>query len=221
MAREIPLVRELDCHACEVGRASGAGHGQMCPFIDRQRPAGTRLYAEGDPATYVWFVKAGTVVLSRGDGDGRARAVRSAGAFVGLEALVTDCYVDSAQASTDVVLCGATRDGMDAWLGAPGTPARTALELTLRASCADPVRRAGPDGNATARVAQWLCEADPRSSTAALPRKQLADLLGMRPETLSRALASLVERGAIATTRRSVSILDAELLARLAGRRVG
>jgi CRP-like cAMP-binding protein len=210
------------CANCDIGIASGVGQGNFCPFVDRHRRSGELLYLEGEPASHVWFIKKGTVVLYREagekDAEGRAHAVRFPGTFIGLEALVADEYVDSARATTDVVLCGATRDGMNHWLGPKGTPPRTALEITLRASTADRVRRASLAGNAVRRVAAWLCDEGPRAATAALPRKLVADLLGMRPETFSRALARLTKGGAIATTRTTLRIIDESALEEFAGR---
>jgi CRP-like cAMP-binding protein len=212
----------VNCRNCEVGAASGVGGGQFCPFVDRSRRAGELIYVEGEPAEHVWFVKSGTVVLQREsyghETEGHVRAVRFAGTFIGLEGLVNDVYVDTARASTAVVLCGATRRGMDAWLGPKGSPARTALEITLRANCADQVRRSATDGNATKRVAAWLCDEGPRATTATLPRRLVADLLGMRPETFSRALTRLSKVGAVVTTRTTVRIVDQDLLVRMAGR---
>jgi DNA-binding transcriptional regulator YhcF (GntR family) len=54
--------------------------------------------------------------------------------------------------------------------------------------------------------------------TLELPRRVVADLLGMRAETLSRALAELVQRGATATTRTTLRIVDSSALAMAAGR---
>ncbi len=210
-------INRTECATCAVGQASGVGAGAFCPFVDRHRRAGELLYLEGEPATHVWLVKEGTVVLRKEGGDaqaeGRVRAVRFAGTFVGLEALVSETYVDSARAATDVVVCGATKQGIDQWLGPRGTPARTALEVTLRATCADRVRSAPPDGNAATRVAAWLRDEGPRSGTAQLQRRLIADLLGMRPETFSRALATLSKRGAIEVTRTTLRIADEAVLA--------
>lgn len=203
----------ISCADCEVGAASGAGRGQFCPFVDRSRRAGEIVYLQGLPASHVWFVKAGTVVLGRESlKASRVRAIRFPGSFVGLEALVGESYRDTARAATDVVLCGATRDGMDAWLGPPGTPARTALELSLRASYGDLVRGASADGNAVSRVAAWLLDPGSRRIVIALPRHLFADLLGVRQETLSRALASLAEAGAVSVTRTAIDVLDERLL---------
>lgn len=209
---------KVDCSTCQVGRASGVGAGQFCPFIERKIRVGELIYRAGDDAARVWFVRSGTVVLSRspseGDGsDERARAVRFAGSFLGLEALVAPSYIDTARASSNVSLCGATVQGVDVWLGPRGTPARTALELTLKSASQDRPRASASDGNAISRFARWLLEDVPRDVPLQLPRRAVAELLGMRPETLSRSIATLSERGAIASTRTSLRIIDESLLA--------
>ena len=140
------------------------------------------------------------------------------GSFIGLELIVSPNYLDSARAETDVTLCGAPMQSVDSWLGAKGTPSRTALELTLRAACQDAPRRAARDGSAVERVAGWLCDEGPSGVTFTLPRQIVADLLGMRPETLSRALAELARKGAVLVTRLQIRIVDPALLHTIAGR---
>jgi CRP/FNR family transcriptional regulator len=209
----------IRCSQCSIGTASGLGQGQFCPFIDRDRNAGEMLFVEGEPAEYVWFVKRGTIALMRESGDaseGRVRALRVAGTFVGLEAIVSGMYWDTARAVSDVTVCGATRDAMDHWLGPHGTPSRTALEITLRSMSADASRPGANAASSLARVASWLRDEVPGGATAALPRKLIAELLGMRAETLSRTLAQLIERGAIDATRTELTVLDRALLDQLA-----
>jgi CRP/FNR family transcriptional regulator len=211
------------CATCRIGAASDVGHGGHCPMVDRRRPAGASLYVAGEPAERVWFVKHGALLLSRdaddGGGAGVAWAVRRAGSLVGVEALVRGTYLDSARALTDVTVCVATREDMDAWLRTRGPAARAVLECVLLALCADAPRRAGADGNARRRVAGWLLE-QPRepgaASTAGLPRQVVAGLLGMLPETLSRALGSLAKEGVVAVTRRRVEIRDVAALEAIA-----
>ena len=199
-----------------------AGRRPFCPFVDRARAAGELVYLEGEPAQQVWFVKQGTIALLRKGGEnhaeGRVRAVRFAGSFIGLEALVAERYLDSARATSDAILCGTTRAGLDGWLEPRDGPARVVLELTLRAQCWELPRRAPPDGSAVERVAGWLWEEGQRGATLGLPRHIIADLLGMRPETLSRAIATLVDRGLIAATRNEIAILDVNRLGRVASR---
>jgi CRP/FNR family transcriptional regulator, cyclic AMP receptor protein len=189
------------------------GAGGFCPFVTQSYRSGDELYVEGDPVHHVWFVKQGTVVLSRRRSDergDRVRTVRFAGGFVGIEALVSPAYIDTARVASGAVLCQAPIQGFEQWLGAKDLPARTALEASVMAMVADLPPRAAADGSAEQRVAEWLtheCQ-----NTLQLPRRVIADLLGMRPETLSRALASLAARGAIAVTRTDLRIMDEQQL---------
>lgn len=183
-------------------------------------PAGTWLHAEGDPIASIGFLKQGTVVLSReADEHGGRRvawALRRPGALLGAEGLVRRTYLDSARAMTEVVRCSAPREELKAWVDGSGEAARALLGLVLSGSALDSPRRASSEGSAVKRVAQWLLDEGPASAEG-VPRKVIAELLGMLPETLSRALAALAARGAITTSRRSIGLLDVEALRVAAG----
>ena len=201
----------LACTTCPIGAASGVGHGGRCPLVDRRRRAGAYLYLEGGPAEKVWFVKEGRVVLTREAddrrGEGIAWTARGPGAMIGAEALVRPTYVDSARAVCDSTVCTASREAMAHWMAAREGAARTVLDLVLIAQSVDAPRRSGSDGSAVRRVAVFLLE-DPRGTSSELPRRVIAGFLGMLPETLSRALKVLADRGVIETTRRTVRIAD-------------
>lgn len=208
--------RVNSCLTCPVGRSSAVGQGGRCPFVTRTRHRGEFIYFEGEPASCVWFVKRGTVVLARTLGgaaeEESARAIRSAGSFVGLEALVRPAYIDTARATTEVTLCAAARDAVDQWLGPAGSPARVALEQVLDTLCADAPRAASPDGNAVRRVARWLLDESHDGVAPQVPRRFVASLLGMVPETFSRALTQLARGGAVEVTRRTLRIRDRRAL---------
>ena len=214
------LAASTSCEQCAVGRASGRNEGHFCPFINRERKVGELMYVQGEPADYVWYVKSGTVALYReagdGAGEGRVSALRFPGQFVGLETIVSPSYWHSARTTTDVSLCGATQEGIDRWLGAAGTPSRTALEISLRTTGRDIATRGPTEGSALQRVARWLYDEGPRGVMITLPRTVLADLLRMRPETLSRTLAALGKTGAIQVRRNQLTIVDEQSLAHLA-----
>lgn len=211
-----------DCATCPIGAAAGAPQGGRCPLVERRRPAGAALYVAGEPVDRVFFVKRGAVLLSREAGEARGEgipwAVRGPGAVLGVEGLVHPTYLDSARCVTEAVVCAAPKAEIALWLRGCDDAPRALLECVLRSQCTDAPRRAGSDGSAVARVARWLLDGEsghPRRASA-LPRRVIAGLLGMQPETLSRALAALATKGAVSVTRRRVDVLDRSLLERLA-----
>lgn len=213
-------IEQMQCHECGLGAASGLGAGGFCPFIERTHADGEIIYREGESVRHIWFIKRGAMVLHRKRGNerepGRVRTVRFVGGFVGMEALISPTYIDTARTAGQTSVCIATVDGFEQWLGPKGTPARMALESTVQSMIADLPPRAAADGSAAQRVAGWLTEEGPSGGTLQLPRRVIADLLGMRPETLSRALAALAARGAILVSRTNLDIVDPDALSNIA-----
>lgn len=203
MAQSLP-VHQVACALCPAGAASRVAEGQACPMVDRRRSGDTYLYLRGTPADTVYYLKHGSVALSRGEEPGVPYAIRRAGAFLGLEAIVRPTYVDSARAVSDVTVCAMGRSQALAWLDRSGT-ARVVLETLLETLAHDTAPRARTEGSARRRVARWL--RDP-STQKRLPRTVLAGLLGMTPETLSRALSSLARAGTIELTRSRIDVRD-------------
>lgn len=195
-----------------MGAAIGA---VRCPFIHRKRAASEFLFLQGEPAARVFFVRSGAVLLTHTDDSGQesAHALRRSGSFVGLEALVRPTYADSARMLTAGLICAAPREAVDAWLGPRELPARLALEQVVAAAAEDVPRAASPDGTAARRVARWLIGNEDQE--VRLPRTVVADLLGMKPETLSRALAALARAQLIELSRSFVRVRDREQLRRL------
>ncbi len=188
-------------------------------MVDRKRPAGTCLFVAGEPVDTVFYVKQGAVALARASGDkhgeGTPHAIRRAGSLLGVEGLVRETYIDTARTVTDATVCAAPRNDMVAWTGRDGA-ARVLLETMLLTWCSDNPRRATADGSAPQRVAEWLLDGAERKVARSLPRSVIAGLLGMKPETLSRAVASLAKRGAVVTNRMRIEIVDRDLLRKIA-----
>jgi len=129
-------VAGVQCSRCAIGRASGAGAGQFCPFIVRQYARGEFLCNAGDPADYIWLIKDGVVGLGRSPHDvDQVEAIRLPGGYIGLECLVRDTYLCTARALTRVTLCGATREGFQRWLRQ--TDER--VGVVLQAALSDPL----------------------------------------------------------------------------------
>ena len=215
-----------ECRRCPVGIASGIAERGRCPFVPRKRAAGAVLHVAGDGVDRVSFVKKGAVLITRSVDEERVEgtpwAIRRAGTFLGLEGLLGTHHLDSARALTDVTLCSATLEAVEAWLAARRTGARVLLDSVLRSTTRERPLRGNADGTAPRRAASWLLENADRWFTGATSRRVMAGLLGMRPETLSRALRTLAQRGAIRHGRTSIEILDRARLRSIAsGGRAG
>ncbi len=218
---DIRLPIRTECTECPVGIASGTTAGTACRFSDEQFLRDQHIYAEGEPGHHAWYIKSGTVILRRkthntGDGDGRVTAIRFEGSLLGLELLVGDTYTDTAVAGPDTVLCRIERDDLDDWLGPAHLPARTALELVLRTEESQLTRTRQLEGTAAQRLASWLSGEARRRTSVVLRRRELAELLGMRAETLSRVLTRFHELGLIEVTRSHLRLLRRDALTRVA-----
>lgn len=211
------------CTRCPVGVASGVDEGGRCPFVPRKRTSGAVLHLAGDSVERIWFIKSGAVLVTRSRDEEHIEetpwAVRRAGSFLGLEGLVRAEHLESARALTDVTLCGASLRNVEVWLDGRPTAARVLLDRSLRAGIRERPLRGNADGTAPQRAAAWLLEHAPEPSSRQVPRRILAGLLGMRPETLSRSLRVIASQGAIRQTRATIEVVDRARLRAIARRR--
>lgn len=202
---------------CPIGRAAGCGAGRRCPMSPRTYEAGAMLCGESSAAERLWYVQHGSVALFRETGDQRGAgvpwAVRRPGQLVGDECLVQEGYSDTAVALTQVTLCVASRDSFNQWIDNVGVVAsRAVMGLVISARCADGPRPTSAEGSAVRRVARWLADEARDGRAPEMPRGVVAGLLGMLPETFSRALSRLSVMGAIKSTRREIRVVDADVL---------
>lgn len=176
------------------------------------------LFLQGEDSSTVWVVKKGSVALSRANGEengvGRAVAVRGPRSIVGLETLVASSYVYTATIATDAWLCAISSDRFAGWIGPKDSPAYLALTQVIRTSISAERHRSSSRRSATHRVIAWLLD-ESDSLPLETPRRIVADLLGIRAETLSRILVKLSASRAIELSRTSLTIADREALADL------
>lgn len=122
------------CTDCPIGIASGEGRGQFCPFIPRDLRAGDVVFEQDTEPHHVYFVRRGLVELTRAR-DRRESCAHEVGPgrYVGVEAMMPGrhAYSHTARAKSDAILCTASTEGIDQWLGPTESPARTALTIVL------------------------------------------------------------------------------------------
>jgi len=137
--------------------------------------------------------------------------------LLGLEALLDQPMPYQVWALTDVVLCSLDSDAFKGWVGSTKSPLGATLDFSLQEAARRVGERQALQGTAVRRVARFLMqhtEAGYDGEPLKTPQGVLAGILGMRPETLSRALAELREAGALSPGR-SVRIRDIDRLRKL------
>ncbi len=204
-----------DCDDCPLGRASLP---EPCPFRERVVQKGAVLVRQGLVPLSVTRVKTGAVlVASVGPaGEDVGCATRGEGALLGLEALTgaPSTYQASAQQRTTV--CVASAGTFRHWIGDLNSRAGTMLDLVLRESRRREEERVTSSGSAPSRVARYLLDRE-QNGGEKVTFAVIARMLRMRPETLSRAIAALRERGLVSRSR-ALEILDRPGLVALAER---
>jgi CRP-like cAMP-binding protein len=199
------------CRTCPIGLAAP----DRCPFTPAHAPAGAVLCAQGERPAAASFVRAGAALLTSADGAGTERAVSLRGprSLVALEALRGAASPVEIRALSELELCSARGDALLEWAGPEGTPARAMVDLLLQELTARQADLELSRGSALSRVAR-LCAAL-AAAPLPVPKQVAARALGLRPETFSRCLGKLVQRGLLAPGPR-IRVLDAAGLAGVA-----
>ncbi len=237
MADERPVVRgqtgvahSTICHTCPVrGRTICAAHRiedlyRLDAIVQRiEINAPRHIFLEADKAEFVYVITDGVVILSKLLRDGRRQitGLLFAGDFLGL---ATDgTYNYSAEPVGKVALCRFSRlELRDHCADFPEIEHRL-LQFASHelAAARDHVLLLGRL-SATQRVASLLLmlqfrqqQAGDRSTSIVLPlgRAEIADYLGLRLETVGRALAQLVDEGIVEVPKpRLITVLDQDAL---------
>lgn len=207
----------LRCQTCGLVLRAGASE---CPFRDTRKSAGSILLQEGVRPESVVYLRRGQVVLSSSAASGSevSCAVRGPDTMLGLELLLDRPMPYQVWALSDVVYCSLDRVAAEAWIGERKSPAGAALTYSLEESARRIGERQALQGSALRRAARFLlqqCEAAGSDEPITTPHRVLAGMLGMRPETLSRALAQLRTSGMLVQGR-AIQVADVARLRALA-----
>ncbi len=185
-------------------------------------PRNGEIFAEGEPAGYVYKVVSGVVRVSKLLPDGRRQisAFHLPGDMFGFE--IDDVHHDSAEAVVPVKVIAFR------WQGLLGAGASTSLVREILARTLIGLRHTQDHllllgrKNALERLAAFLLEMVERSGSAgvldlAMPRHDIADYLGLTLETVSRMFAELKEMGQIRLeSARRIRVLDMDRLRAMA-----
>ncbi len=219
-----------DCLLCEARLLSGLAEEQVCSvrglILRETRAPGEFVFHQGSPSRHLYVLKAGCVKLAAALPDGREQVlgIGVEGNLLGFEGFSQEVYPYSAQALTPVHVCGVRRADMTRIL--TGNPKVTldvvrVLNAELERSKAlimDLGLRTAPE-----RVASFLLSLVPpgrsweRELSLPLKRREIAEMLGLREETVSRVMAGLRRERVIRTRQGCLQILSLDRLRELAG----
>lgn len=182
------------------------------------RPAGSVVLRHGYAIEHVFLVRTGRVKLSVADVTGaeRAYAMRGAGSILGLEALLGMPALLNARVDIEGDLALAEPAVLERWFEQAGVLAVDLVKHVIAENVRLSAERLLVDGNSEARIARFLLERQTNAFLAAwrdVARHEMAGLLSMRPETLSRAVRVLQECEAIGP---GLEIRDLEKLRQIA-----
>jgi CRP/FNR family transcriptional regulator, dissimilatory nitrate respiration regulator len=194
----------------------------------RTVPQGGVVFASGEPAATLVFVREGDAALGSVGADGRfqiERTVRGPGWLDQSAAWFEATHAVDARATTPLVVGEVAREDIAELL-----QDRPALAACLLASLAREVHMLTRGTqelmhkDAPARFAAWLVQRfqaagddDSRGFVRLTERKRdIASQLAITPETLSRVMRSLTRQGLIAVSGYTVEVVDVEGLRRAA-----
>ena len=231
VARDAPPARYADCASCQMRELvlfADLTAEELAdihePILDFHAPAGQTLFDAGGAARHVYTLRSGLVKLTRWSQHGAPRIVGLVrpGDLVGIEALVEPKHRSSAVLLRGGDLC---RIPVEVIHRLQGRSPRLQRRLAERWHAAlDASQRWITDmntGTAERRLANLLLFAV-ESNPAAAPlfaREDIAAMLGLTAETVSRTLQQFVRNGWLVLRRQPeqlVELLDREALLRCA-----
>ena len=230
-------MRQIDCEHCAI-RTQGVIQDLPVEELDAFHRCGVSslykqrqvIFHEDTPATGLYILCRGAVKLYQSDRFGRQYTldIAAPGDVLGeIPADPTACYSTSAEALTDSQLCYLPREPLVAFIQQhPMTGVRLLEALSKTVSTARTRVRALALKRAESRLAELLMQLAQAGGEATAnggtkltlnySRRELAEMIGVSPETAIRLLGRLKNKRAITTRRRELVITDSEKLARLA-----
>lgn len=189
------------------------------PFRVERCEAGTALSRHGTAVRAIYCVNSGRVRLSVTDARGaeRAHGMRGPGSLLGLEALLglTSLFDARVDITGDIGVIAPAQ--FERWMANNPAHGPALVKRVLAEEVKLAAERQLIDGTAESRLARFLLDRESNrflSAWSGVRRQEVAGLLGMRPETLSRTIRTFQRKGVVDTELR---VVDSRALRRLAG----
>lgn len=231
-------MRRIECEHCGIRTTKDIIRDLPVSELDTFRACGTSsiykqrqvIFHEGTPASGLYILCHGAVKLYQSDRFGHDHILDIAvpGDVLGeLPLDPSECYSVSAEAIADSQLCYLPRERLMAFIQEhPMTGVRLIEAFSKALSTARKRVRALALKRAENRLAELLIhlanaagESGSNGNTRlklTYSRRELAEMIGVSPETVIRLLGRLKQKRAITTSHRELVITDTEKLNRLA-----
>ena len=209
------------CALCESRLYPGLTKDQVCQIrehlIREMYEPHETLFREGDPADFLFALRSGQLKLTSSMPDGRQQILRIAvaGQLLGIETFKGQHYPFTAEALTDVVACKISHDDLRQILaGSPAIALRVIETLSQELDQAESLIRDLGLKTAPEKVSSFLLSLIPQRGdpNAELPlrlsRREIAEMLGLTEETVSRVMADFARKKIIGSGKGYIRILD-------------
>lgn len=224
------LCKHSECPLCGEGLLEGLPQEHFCQVQGAVRKANYQsrevLFREGDPVTRLFELRSGQVKLTTSLPDGREQILRLGvpGHLLGFESIDNDVYEYTAEAVSPVQTCAINQqDIKKVIVENPGVLIRIAKRLRQELEQAEEMIRILGMKKSEERVASFLLSlvTDQSDLSGNLPlylsRHEIAKLLGLTTETVSRVMTKFQREALIVSPRGSVRILDHNRLRSISG----
>ena len=218
------------CVLCETRLYPGLTKEQICQIRERlireHYEPRERLFHESDAATYLFALRSGQIKLTSSMADGRQQILRIAvaGQLLGIETFMGRRYPFTAEALTDVVACKISHEDLRSIIECnPAVSMRVIETLSHELDQAEHMIRDLGLKTAPEKVASFLLSLLPLRGDQQgelplrLTRREIAEMLGLTEETVSRVMADLARRKIIGSGRGYIQIFERQLLEKING----
>ncbi len=191
---------------------------------DRQFQDGKFIFRQGEPCEKIFIVKSGSIksFITSADGTDQIIGFRFAGEVLGLDALDSDKHVSSVVALENSVICGFSRKYIETLCQTNPAFQREIISRFSREIVQDyQLLMLINKKTAEQRVAIFLLELLLRMNFVpgqiihlklTMNRADIANYLGLVPETVSRILSRFERLGMITVKKKRLQIIDEQLL---------
>jgi len=213
------------CVLCEARLYPGLAPDQVCRIrnllVRETYSPRQSLFWEGDTADHLFALKNGQVKLTTSLPDGRQQILRVAvaGQLLGFESLSGRKYSYTAEAMSEVRVCKINRrDLFEVIEHNPAVSVRVIEALSQELEQAETTIRDLGLKSSTERVASFLlsqmphCDGPNNTASLLLSRREMAEMLGLTEETVSRVMADFARRRVIENGKGCLRILNPDWL---------